>query len=265
MRRKGDFMKKLLNNKLFLILALYLFFLFINIKPSFAAQEGFYDLYVTSEKYNKNFIDNYIEVEQSPFEALKEVVDYFKENYPDSFAISSNNLPKYAMLIKLEGSDSREDAITSDYLFVYSSKPMFMYDSTNTLNQTNAAVLIEAGSDFFTCTFKDGGVGFQNSSIVEFSGSNISLTPYASHKLYNGSYSVLSSNFDVLNVDGVNTVFQQPTLGKVTTLAPVMNKVEMTPVLEEIIMILPLIIVVVVSLVGLRKALKMLSQLLHRS
>lgn len=47
-------------------------------------------------------------------------------------------------------------------------------------------------------------------------------------------------------------------------LYPLMAKVEMAGVLQEIVWIIPLILVVVVSFLGLRKALKLLSRLLHR-
>lgn len=49
------------------------------------------------------------------------------------------------------------------------------------------------------------------------------------------------------------------------TLAPIIHKVETKGTMMEIIQILPLIIVVLVSFLGLRKALKMLSTLLNRS
>lgn len=47
-------------------------------------------------------------------------------------------------------------------------------------------------------------------------------------------------------------------------LAPIMSQVEMKTVLLEIIKVLPMILVVVVSFLGLRKALRMLSTLLRR-
>ena len=65
--------------------------------------------------------------------------------------------------------------------------------------------------------------------------------------------------------DGVNITTKKalPLPGK---LAPVVEKVEveMGTVLLEIVKIIPLILVVVVSFLGLRKALRMLSTLLHR-
>jgi len=59
-----------------------------------------------------------------------------------------------------------------------------------------------------------------------------------------------------------DTLFFLP--APLTHLAQVVEKVEMEETLKEIIQILPLILVVVVSFLGLRKALQMLSTLLHR-
>ena len=80
------------------------------------------------------------------------------------------------------------------------------------------------------------------------------------------------SNFDILDNNG-NVVFQQPPLEEETpvvekqetTLAPIVEGMETKKTLAEVVGILPLIIVVVVSLVGLRKALKMLLGVLHRA
>lgn len=84
--------------------------------------------------------------------------------------------------------------------------------------------------------------------------------------------SLVATNFDVYGTTNYNDgelVFQLPTLKKTTTLAPVIQREKtkgtLQETLTEILVVLPLIIVVVVSLVGLRKALKMLSMLLRRS
>ena len=77
-------------------------------------------------------------------------------------------------------------------------------------------------------------------------------------------------NFDLKDSQG-NVVFRKPVPKSV--LRPVleqknkegMSTVDKMPeVLQEVIQIIPLILVLVVSLVGLRKALRMLSTLLHR-
>lgn len=60
--------------------------------------------------------------------------------------------------------------------------------------------------------------------------------------------------------------FQQPPqeVAPQMVLAPIVEEMEMEVTLKEIIQILPLIIVIVVSFLGLRKALQMLLSLLHR-
>lgn len=85
-----------------------------------------------------------------------------------------------------------------------------------------------------------------------------------------GSY-VVASTKDIINRDTNEVVFQRAPLFQQTvgeTQAVVANQLEgvqMVQVMKEIVGVLPLIIVVVVSLVGLRKALQMLSTLLHKA
>lgn len=84
---------------------------------------------------------------------------------------------------------------------------------------------------------------------------------------------ILYSNVDITNESGTSVFFPQTPLVVETpveekqeiTLAPIVEKVEAEKTLAEVVGILPLIIVVVVSLVGLRKALKMLLAVLHRA
>ncbi len=80
---------------------------------------------------------------------------------------------------------------------------------------------------------------------------------------------ILFSTLDVYNKYGQEgeVFFQQTPLIIQTRLAPIVEKKQgaMEMALKEIIAILPMILVVVVSFLGLRKALRMLSMLLHRS
>ena len=88
---------------------------------------------------------------------------------------------------------------------------------------------------------------------------NLSTRPDQSIKGGNIYY----SNSDILNVDGT-IFFHKPETVR-TVLAPVLGVVEMDKVLVQIIQILPMILVVVVSLVGLRKAWLLLSKILHQA
>lgn len=81
---------------------------------------------------------------------------------------------------------------------------------------------------------------------------------------YNGTLFLYSSVDIVDGSDTSNIYFFQGTPASTTILAQKLEEVEMTTVLQEIILLLPLIIVVVVSLVGLRKALQILLTLLQR-
>lgn len=74
---------------------------------------------------------------------------------------------------------------------------------------------------------------------------------------------LFASNYDVKYTTNRSLTFFQTT--PVTSLARVLEKEEMGQVLQEIVAILPLILVVVVSFLGLRKALALLSQVLHKA
>lgn len=72
----------------------------------------------------------------------------------------------------------------------------------------------------------------------------------------------LAANQNV--VDSVSgKVFMTPPLTGI--LAPIVEEVETEKVLEEILGVLPIVLVIIVGLIGLRKALRMLSTLLRRS
>lgn len=79
--------------------------------------------------------------------------------------------------------------------------------------------------------------------------------------VFSGIDYCLISNINIYNTD--NTLFFQRT--PITLLSQVMDKVEMSTTLSEIIKILPTILVVVVFFLGLRKGLQTLLQVLHRA
>lgn len=76
------------------------------------------------------------------------------------------------------------------------------------------------------------------------------------------SSSNLFANKDTINDDGFFFPHPAEIQG---TLAPIVEETPLEGVLQEIVEILPLILVVVASFLGLRKALKMLSMLLHQA
>lgn len=77
-----------------------------------------------------------------------------------------------------------------------------------------------------------------------------------------GEYSILSTNFDMLDENG-EVFFQQPP--DPPTLAPIAETAGMSGVLEQLMMILPIGLVCLVGWIALRKALKILPQILHRA
>lgn len=106
-----------------------------------------------------------------------------------------------------------------------------------------------------------------NSYIFEFSSLDnyniITSSTSSNGQSYTNANAILFSSIDIKNADG--TIFFQKTPLGMGVLAPMVARMETSQVMKEIVGILPLIIVVVVSLVGLRKALKMLSRLLHKA
>ena len=89
-----------------------------------------------------------------------------------------------------------------------------------------------------------------------------------------GNYSILSSSVFITTSDDLlkygsklngddDFFFQPPTVE--TTLAPIMEETPLEGVLQEIVGILPVVLVIIAGLIGLRKALAMLSRVLHQS
>ena len=74
-------------------------------------------------------------------------------------------------------------------------------------------------------------------------------------------YVFLYSNVDLLDSNG-DLVFQEPPQ---SSLAPIVEGVETEKTLEEVVLILPIILLTLVGLIGLRKALRMLSMVLRQS
>lgn len=73
------------------------------------------------------------------------------------------------------------------------------------------------------------------------------------------------TNYDVISYEDRSTVFFQQTLEGQTTMSRMVILAHPEELMKEIVKILPLILVVVVSLVGLRKAWRLLSNLLHQA
>ena len=76
---------------------------------------------------------------------------------------------------------------------------------------------------------------------------------------------LLDYTCDIYNTSGSEVVFQAPPQQVEGVLAPVVKKVELEEVTQEIIKIIPLIIAVVVSFLGLHKGLALLFRILHNS
>ena len=102
-------MKKFLNKKILFIFALFLFFVFINCNP--VSAEG---VLITSETYNKSFIDSHTDIGQSPFDAVGKIVDYIAANNECYF---DNEVSEAIMKSKKESSGGAGGNEDVDELF----------------------------------------------------------------------------------------------------------------------------------------------------
>lgn len=259
-------MKRFLNNKFLFIVALFIFALFFNNSSSFAyGQED----YLLSSAYNVEWIDAYFDSNSDPAEGIKKLID----SHQDYFQFTSSELGDYWLCEKWYY--TIDGVQTYAYAFYFGQESImvrcnhsFSYSTFN-----NACERLTAQENRFEILFDDD--GFYASSTLDSYASN--ATNYGKHiytqvfyhdkELMNfDSCALFASNHDIY-CDS-NVVFQLPELEKVV-LAPVIQREKtkgtLQVVLKEILEILPLIILVLVSFLGLRKALKILSTLLNRS
>lgn len=80
-----------------------------------------------------------------------------------------------------------------------------------------------------------------------------------------GGHDFIESSINIYQSSTGSEIFFPQTPQAIAILAPIVEGTETSKTLAEVLGILPKILVVVVSFLGLRKALKMLSALLHRS
>ena len=272
-------MKKFLNKKLLFILALFLFFILINSKPSYASDIYQFDeeIYITdTTMYNYDYIQACIDAGQSPIDAAKNILDEYHSKYPETVLCSSSDLPNNAFVVRSIDEDA--EGATTNHFYIVFNNGKAQKDTVSTYGTEVHMILssekYEDGSysescDFYFLRFDKAGFALSGSDVYKHTGDeSVWLeAPYSYAR--NGYAELVASNFDVVSWNTGAVVFQPPTLRKATTLAPVIQREEtqgtLQGVLTEIIQILPLIILVLVSFLGLRKALKMLFAVLCRS
>lgn len=162
------------------------------------------------------------------------------------------------------------------YFFVFYKNNDSEYCGIHYLLSTEPFICTEFKNGFYY--FKTDGFVASGSSLKPFNTVKTSLDSLFSQSLNyvseNASVSAHSDfdmttyrvNFDVKDTSG-NVVFPKaPQEEQVElTLLPVVEQVEMKGILQEILEILPIVMIVVVSYLALRKALSLLFQLLHQS
>lgn len=116
--------------------------------------------------------------------------------------------------------------------------------------------------------YKYNGSSWEKTTVPNsYYGSNYIVFQYRQNYGLSFASTICASNYDIVFTNNKNAVFFQHAPLPIVKgeVAQVMDKVEMQVTLQEIIQIIPLILVVVVSLVGLRKGLSLLLTILHRS
>lgn len=229
--------------KLLLIFALLAFTLLISNNKSFAATNVSHDI------YNNSYIEN----SNNVIEAFHEIID----NNPDYFNFTSSDLPAYQVVLPINSSDG--STIYSLYCFEY---PLFIDTSKTTDTYTAFKYVFDVTTEYYeSYQLITNTTGF----IVNYAepykldvnyGTEINLN-------FEIAPSFLASNYDILDENG-EVVFQQPPQVQETTLAPIVEGVETKKTLAEVVGILPIILVVVVGLLAMRKAIRFLMRTLKQ-
>lgn len=148
-----------------------------------------------------------------------------------------------------------KSSISNSYRFYYGSEKItasYVYDENS--KNTNLSIIVPKQGVRCNIVSVDDS-GHINNSVTGITGEHI---------LYqsNGeTQDFIASNYDVIKT-GSNEVFFKPPQG---ILAPVVAQVTMGKVLQEILGILPIMIIILVGLIGLRKGLALLFRILRQS
>lgn len=169
-----------------------------------------------------------------------------------AYTIDENNAVSSYALVK----DYCESNNLTIYDYVITSEG-FIYVAINSDYSLSVVYGEAAGkyANYITCT------GYRIFKLEDNGNFSVAVSSTNGSKYTYGD-AIIYSSFDVLK-DGTIFFLKTPVVQGI--IAPKLEGVEMSQTIQEIVAILPLIIVVVVSLVGLRKALQMLSTLLRKA
>lgn len=145
------------------------------------------------------------------------------------------------------------DDTNNVYALIYTESPM-----TITNNGTGLKFQTENGGRYNKLIYSSGSGVYRVDSTLDLS-SNFSNTVKNI-----SNYSFISANFDVINSSTGEVLYSLPK-GNPEILAPIMENAGTEKTLSEVVGILPIILVVIISFLGIRKALKFISTLLRRS
>ena len=140
--------------------------------------------------------------------------------------------------------------------YICNSNGTYVVDSS-----TNKMSIIGDDSYYYFCM-----IDKNTSSWYRSNGSPGSSFNYSFPLDYDKGYSIVDSSFDIYDTNA-NVVFQkasQPIVETQGTLAKIVEEQETEKVMEEIVGILPIVIVVIVSLIAIRKAIQWIRQTLKQ-
>lgn len=264
-------MKKFLNRKILLITFFIVLSIFLLTHKTYAYDIG--NDFALSSTYNVEYVNSYLDINEDPSEGVKKLID----THPEYFNFKSSSLGKYWILEKFEYANSEDNSSQYCYVFYFGHSPMLVrsnygtesaYWNTIWTARDNRFSILFDKNGFYSSRDLDSDIGTLDK--VNSSGETLYFYYFGLPENVN-KRTVISSNHDIYEENHLegDPFFQLPELEKATTLAPVIQREKtkgtLQKVMTEIVQILPLIIVVVVSLVGLRKALKMLFMLLRQS
>lgn len=158
----------------------------------------------------------------------------------------------------------------------------FKYVPSNCSN-ADTSLKLGTGSRYYWANISDCSIDTENKQLTfnEYYSYLLGSEGYSNSSIDFDDYTILSCSLDIYEYNTetnmlTNKVFPQPPVEEPPveeetpvvvekTLAPIMETTPLEEVMKEILGILPVILMIIVGLISLRKALRLLSRVLHRS
>lgn len=193
--------------------------------------------------------------------------------YADNSLNSSNDNYFYDLTGLHFNEVSNNDTTLSDFMSEYNLSDMivFKYNTEDYywfyFTPSNEYFVFDSYEDGFSTS--NSGFPYANYFIDTNSNDReLKLRTSANSRISNSTVSVVYSSYDVFDTNG-NVVFQAPPQEQIQAtslvVAPQVEGVQMNKVLQEILGILPVILLVIVGLLAIRKGIQMIMAFLRKS